>query len=107
MRTQLFSSLVLIFCLTAFAAIGEEPAAAFRAECANISAVGEGMTLPGADGWLFLRAELRHIGVGPAAGRIDAVQQEFYTQLATKGVKVLDLADAFRQGEGQRAGPVL
>ena len=67
MRTQLFSSLVLIFCLTAFAASGEEP----------------------------------------AAGRIDAVQQEFYTQLATKGVKVLDLADAFRQGEGQRAGPVL
>lgn len=162
MRTQLFSSLVLIFCLTAFAAIGEEPAAAFRAECANISAVGEGMTLPGADGWLFLRAELRHIGVGPfwgevaakvskasspdkadplpaivdfheqlkamgielilapvpckalvypeklggpAEGRMDAVHQEFYTQLATKGVRVLDLADAFAKEKAN--GPAL
>ncbi len=127
-------------------------AAAFRVECAKLAAAGEGMTIPGADGWLFLRSELRHIGVGPfwgeaaakvskasspkradplpaivdfyeqlkamgielivapvpckalvyaeklggpAEGRVDTVHQEFYKQLAAKGVKVLDLADAF------------
>ena len=32
---------------------------------------------------------------GPAEGRVDAVHQEFFKQLAAKGVKVLDLAAAF------------
>lgn len=50
----------------------EDPAADFRAECAKQAATGEAMTIPGSDGWLFLRAELRHIGVGPFWGEAAA-----------------------------------
>ena len=135
---------------------------AFRAECAKKAAAGEDIAIPGADGWLFLRAELRHIGVGPfwgeaaakvskatspdkadplpaivdfhgqlkamgielilapvpckalvyadklggpAEGRMDTIHQEFYQQLAAKGVKVLDLADAFAKEKAK--GPLL
>ena len=152
MRNRLFCILTLGFCIAASAVAGEGPAAAFRADCAKRAADGDGMTIPGSDGWLFLRSELRHIGVGPfwgesaakvskassptkadplpaivdfheqlkamgielilapvpnkafiypeklggsAEGRMDTVHQEFYQQLADKGVKVLDLADAF------------
>ena len=162
MRTQVFSSFIIVFCITAFTVAGEEPASAFRARCAKTSATGEGMTIPGAGGWLFLRAELRHIGVGQfwgeaaakvskasspekadplpaiadfhaqlkamgielilapvpckalvyadklggsAEGRLDVVHQEFYKQLAAKGVKVLDLAETFAKEKSK--GPAL
>jgi hypothetical protein len=153
MRNRTICSLFIsFFCLAAFAAADVDPAAVFSAECAKMADTGEDMAIPGADGWLFLRAELRHIGAGPfwgeaaakvskasspekadplpaivdfheqlkamgielilapvpckalvyadklggpAEGRIDAVHQEFYQQLAAKGVKVLDLAEVF------------
>ena len=167
----LTSSRIHIFTLTlalslslGMARAADDPAAAFRSECAKKAADGEGMTIPGADGWLFLRSELRHIGVGPfwgeaaaavskassperadplpaivdfhaqlkamgielilapvpckafvyadklggpAEGRMDAVHQEFYAQLAAKGVTVLDLADAFAREKARDAAPVL
>lgn len=163
MRNRTIYGLIIsFFCVAALAATGEEPAAAFRAECADKSATGENIAIPGADGWLFLRAELRHIGVGQfwgesaakvskaaspekadplpaiidfhaqleaagielilvpvpckalvyadklggaADGRLDTVHQEFYQQLAAKGVKVLDLADAFEKEKA--TGPLL
>ena len=41
----------------------------FRAACtAKAGAAGDAMTVEGRDGWLFLRNELRHIGVGPFWG---------------------------------------
>ncbi len=140
----------------------DDPPAAFRAECAKRAAAGDAMAIPGADGWLFLRAELRHISVGPfwgeaaakvsrasspdradplpaivdfheqlkamgvelvlapvpckalvhpeklggpTEGRMDTVHQEFYRQLAARGVQVLDLADAFAKEKAK--GPVL
>lgn len=157
--------IILCFCIAASTVTAEEPAAAFRAECAKKAAVGEDIAIPGADGWLFLRAELRHIGVGPfwgeaaakvskatspdkadplpaivdfhtqlkakgielilapvpckalvyadklsgpAEGRMDTIHQEFYQQLAAKGVKVLDLAEAFAKEKAKdAAGPLL
>ena len=163
MLNRTISSLILSsFCIAASAATGEEQATAFRAECAKKAATGEDIAIPGADGWLVLRAELRHIGVGPfwgeaaakvsrasspekadplpaiidfheqlkaagielilapvpckalvnadklggpAEGRLDTVHQEFYQQLAAKGVKVLDLADAFAKEKAK--GPLL
>jgi hypothetical protein len=158
----IYSLLIAFCCVTVFAAAGDAPATAFRAECAKQAATGDAMAIAGTDGWLFLRAELRHIGVGPfwgeaaakvskasspdkadplpaivdfheqlkamgielilapvpckalvypeklggpAAGRVDTVHQEFYAQLATKGVKVLDLADAFAKEKAK--GPAL
>ena len=163
MRYRTICSLFIsFFCGAAFAAAGEDPGTAFRALCAQKATAGEAMTIPGADGWLFLRSELRHIGVGPfwgeaaakvskasspekadplpaivdfnaqlqalgielivmpvpckalvypeklggpAESRMDAVHQEFYAQLAAKGVKILDLADAFAKEKAK--GPVL
>ena len=157
--------IILCFCMAASAVTAEEPAAAFRAECAKKAAAGEDIAIPGADGWLFLRAELRHIGVGPfwgeaaakvskatspdkadplpaivdfhtqlkaagielilapvpckalvyadklggpAEGRMDTIHKEFYQQLAAKGVKVLDLAEAFAKEKAKdAAGPLL
>ena len=163
MLNRTISSLIIsCFCIAASAATGEEQATAFRAECAKKAATGEDIAIPGADGWLFLRAELRHIGVGPfwgeaaakvskasspekadplpaiidfhvqlkaagielilapvpckalvyadklggpAEGRLDTVHQEFYQQLAAKGVKILDLAEAFAKEKAK--GPLL
>jgi alginate O-acetyltransferase complex protein AlgJ len=163
MLSRTISSLIIsCFCIAASAATGEEQATAFRAECAKKATTGEDIAIPGADGWLFLRAELRHIGVGPfwgeaaakvskatspekadplpaiidfhaqlkaagielilapvpckafvyadklggpAKGRLDTVHQEFYQQLAAKGVKVLDLAEAFAKEKAK--GPLL
>ncbi|MDA0577603.1 MAG: hypothetical protein O3B24_05835 [Verrucomicrobia bacterium] len=151
-KLTICSLFITFCCFTTCVATGEGPAATFRAECATLSAEGDAMAIPGSDGWLFLRSELRHIGVGqfwgeaapkvskanspdkadplpaiidfneqlkkagitlilmpvpckalvhpeklggPAEGRIDAVHQEFYKELAAKGVMVLDLAEAF------------
>jgi alginate O-acetyltransferase complex protein AlgJ len=159
MRYRTICSLFIsFFCGAAFAAAGEDPGTAFRALCAQKATAGESMAIAGTDGWLFLRSELRHIGVGlfwgeaaakvskasssdkadplpaivdfnaqlqalgielivmpvpckalvypeklggPAEGRMDAVHQEFYAQLAAKGVKILDLADAFAKAKGK------
>lgn len=139
---------VLLLAFATSALAGDD----FRDLCAKQAAAGESMTVTGSDGWLFLRNELRHVGVGPfwgeaaakvsralspdkadplpaivdfheqmkklgiellvvpvpckaliypehlggpAQGRLDTVHQEFYQLLAGKGVKVLDLAEAF------------
>lgn len=42
----------------------EGDAARFREICAKAAADGDSMAVPGKDGWLLLRSELRHIGVG-------------------------------------------
>lgn len=159
-----FGLFISFCCITNFAAAGEDPGAAFRAACEKKAAAGEDMAVVGAEGWLFLRSELRHIGVGPfwgeaaakvskasspgkadplpaivdfheqlkamgielilapvpckalvyaeklggpAKGRLDSVHQEFYQQLAAKGVTVLDLADAFANEKVKEAAPVL
>jgi alginate O-acetyltransferase complex protein AlgJ len=151
---------LLLFAFATSVLAGADPA--FRAECAKQAAAGDAMAIAGTDGWLFLRSELRHIGVGPfwgeaaakvskasspdkadplpaiidfnaqlkalgielilapvpckaliypeklggsAEGRMDTVHQEFYAQLAAKGVKVLDLADAFAKEKAK--GPAL
>ncbi len=39
-------------------------AAAFRTSCGNKAADGDTLALSGKEGWLFIRGELRHIGVG-------------------------------------------
>lgn len=44
----------------------------FRGTCATKAATGDSMSIPGSDGWLFLRSELRHIGVGPFWGETAA-----------------------------------
>jgi len=105
MRNRMFHSLAIVFfCVTAFAAAGEEPGAAFRAECAKKAATGDDMAIPGTDGWLFLRAELRHIGVGPfwgqAAARVSKASSpekadplpaivDFHEQLKAMGIELI------------------
>jgi hypothetical protein len=105
MPTLTICRLVLSFCcITAFAAAGENPAADFRAQCAKLAAAGEGMTLAGRDGWLFLRSELRHIGVGPfwgeAAAQVSKASSpkkadplpaivDFHEQLKAMGIELI------------------
>jgi alginate O-acetyltransferase complex protein AlgJ len=51
----------------ALGALSAEPARTFLAECAARAAAAEkqgAMAVDGKDGWLFLAAELRHLGVG-------------------------------------------
>ena len=64
--------LLLSLALASTVLAGEDPGAAFRAECARQAASGESMAMPGSDGWLFLRSELRHVGVGPFWGEAAA-----------------------------------
>ncbi|MEI7902364.1 MAG: hypothetical protein WCK89_19105, partial [bacterium] len=138
---------------------------AFRAACATKAAAGDAMAVPGSDGWLFLRSELRHISVGAfwgeaarkvskatspdnadplpaildfneqlkaqgielilapvpckalvypekldgaaAAGRLDAVHQQFFKLLGDKGVKVLDIAETFLKEKSKPGSPLL
>jgi alginate O-acetyltransferase complex protein AlgJ len=96
--------LVGSFCSAAFPAAGEDPATAFRAACARMAADGEAMTIPGSDGWLFLRSELRHIGVGPfwgpAAAQVSKASSpektdplpvivDFHKQLEAGGIELI------------------
>ena len=54
------------------ATAADDPAAAFRDLCTRKAAEGDSMAVTGAEGWLFLRNELRHIGVGPFWGEAAA-----------------------------------
>jgi alginate O-acetyltransferase complex protein AlgJ len=65
-------TLTLALSLLAPAAQAQDPAAVFHAACAQKAADGDAMAVAGADGWLFLRSELRHIGVGPFWGEAAA-----------------------------------
>lgn len=104
MRYRIFCMLVGSFCSAALPAAGEDPATAFRAECAKLAADGEAMSIPGSDGWLFLRSELRHIGVGPfwgaAAARVSKASSpekadplpvivDFHKQLEAAGIELI------------------
>ncbi len=104
MRRLLFCMLVGSISSAAFPAAAEDPAAAFRAACARLAADGEAMAIPGSDGWLFLRSELRHIGAGPfwgeAAARVSKASSpekadplpvivDFHKQLAAAGIELI------------------
>lgn len=82
----------------------DDPVVAFRAECAEKAAAGDGMTVTGSDGWLFLRSELRHIGVGPfwgeAAAKVSKASSpakadplpviiDFHEQLKAMGIELI------------------
>ena len=56
----LTAACLLLTCLTAH----PDDAAAFRAQCLTRAEAGNSMTVTGKHDWLFLRKELRHIGVG-------------------------------------------
>lgn len=50
----------------------------FLALCARKAAAGEGLVVPGANGWLFLRSELQHLAAGsllPGLGRARPADQ--------------------------------
>ncbi|MFM8584614.1 MAG: alginate O-acetyltransferase AlgX-related protein [Planctomycetaceae bacterium] len=79
-------------------------AAEFRAACARLAANGTTLVVPGSEGWLFLRSELRHIGVGPfwgaAAARASRATTpdkadplpaivDFHKQLAARDLELL------------------
>jgi alginate O-acetyltransferase complex protein AlgJ len=68
MTTARFMMAAAMMAAAAAAARAEDPAAGFRDLCAKKAAAGDSMTVAGADGWLFLRSELRHIGAGPFWG---------------------------------------
>lgn len=82
---------------------GADEAVAFRTLCANRAAEGDSMAVAGIDGWLFLRSELRHLGVGPfwgpAAAQVSRAKPDkadplpaiadFSRQLADRGITLL------------------
>lgn len=138
-----------------------DSAAVFRAECERRAAMGTSLVIPGLEGWLFLRSELRHVGVGQFWGaaaarvsravtpdkadplpaivdfhaqlqareiellllpvpckaviyadqvvspvgheRLDVVHREFYRELATRGIGVLDVTEHFLQERARGA----
>ena len=88
----------------ASAQVGADAVTVFRAECANKAAAGDTMTVVGTDGWLFLRTELRHVGVGPfwgeAAAKVSKASSadkadplpaivDFNNQLKAMGIQLL------------------
>ena len=62
----------MVCCGLSAAARAEDAATAFREACARKAADGDSLAVDGGDGWLFLRAELRHLGVGPFWGEAAA-----------------------------------
>jgi hypothetical protein len=48
--------------------LAESPAEVLQREAARLVAETDQMTIPGQDGWLFLRSELRHLAAGPFWG---------------------------------------
>ncbi len=83
---------------------GPVTAESFRALCAKLAADGDSMAVPGHDGWLFLRSELRHIGAGrfwgddaakvskaTSAGKADPLPAivDFNEQLKAAGIELV------------------
>ena len=74
-----------------------DPAAVFRGRCARQAEAGEGMVVPGRDGWLFLRNDFRHLGAGPFWAAANAgtggdplpAIVDFKDQLAKAGIALL------------------
>lgn len=58
--------------VTGESALGDDQGQLFREQCARRAAAGEQMSVEGSDGWLFLRAGLRHLGVGTFWGDVAA-----------------------------------
>ena len=85
---------LLAGCLTT-AARGDD-AAAFREACAAKAADGDSMAVPGVDGWQFLRAELRHLGVGPFWGADAAKVSRAKADKADPLPAILDFAKQLR-----------
>jgi alginate O-acetyltransferase complex protein AlgJ len=88
------------------AAPAQEPAAAFLKDCATRAEAAASMTVPGKDGWFFLKGELRHLGAGEfwgeaaqkvsAAARADAKDPlpailDFKQQLDKLGIELIML----------------
>lgn len=95
---------LLLATIASTALAAGDPAADFRELCARQAAAGEAMMVPGNDGWLFLRSELRHISVGPfwgeAAAKVSRASSpekadplpaivDFHEQLEKLGIKLL------------------
>ncbi len=53
-----------------------DPQMRFRSLCVQRAAGGESMAISGADGWLFLRADFRHLGAGPFWGEAAAAASQ-------------------------------
>lgn len=51
---------------------GNDPGRDFRQHCAELAGTGDDMAIPGDGGWLFLRSELRHVGIGKFWGEAAA-----------------------------------
>lgn len=79
------------------AAVRADDTAAFRAACAAKAADGEGIAVPGTDGWLFLRAELRHLGVGPFWGADAAKVSRAKPEQADPAPAIVDFAKQLRE----------
>jgi len=96
---------VFALCMAGCHAIAEDEAGvAFREACAKQAAdAGIAMAVTGADGWLFLNNELRHLGVGPfwgeAAAKVSMAKPEhadplpairdFKQQLDAHGIELI------------------
>jgi len=104
MRTSLKLSFFAL-CMAGCHAIAEDAAGvAFREACAKLAAdAGSAMAVTGADGWLFLNNELRHLGAGPfwgeAAAKVSMAKPEhadplpaildFKQQLDAHGIELI------------------
>lgn len=92
--------ILLASSLTAYAG----PTDDFRSLCAKLAAEGDAMAVAGSNGWLFLRNELRHIGVGQfwgeAASKVSRASKpeladplpaivDFNEQLQKRGIELL------------------
>lgn len=103
-RIHIFTLALALALPLGMARAADDPAAAFRAECAKLAAAGDSMAIPGTDGWLYLRSELRHIGVGPfwgeAAAQVSKASSpekadplpaivDFHEQLKAMGIELI------------------
>lgn len=89
MRILLASALVA----STAVAVAADPAAAFRALCAERADAGGAMTVVGEDGWLFLAKELRHIGVGEFWGARAAEVSQAKPDVADPLPVIVDVKD--------------
>ena len=99
---RLLLSWVLLLATEGVSTHGDD-AATFRDRCAALAAEGDSLAVSGIDGWAFLRAELRHLGVGPFWGadaakvsRAKPAQADplpaivdFHEQLAARGITLV------------------